>query len=276
MGGGDGGCRASAYNKIFRTIERVGWGGAEEVQFIMKYSEQQKRAVNWFMQVPAQNNNQLLVLSSAGPVPDIRFDPSCADSGFSSSQSLPQNTPSSPAAPQQIVFDESRAGGEYEGAGREGCRAGQVFPFGKSPFAFGPTVIAANVGSGQHYYPSSGNANGGSIPDYQPQQQQQQQQPHHIQQHHHHHQQQLQQQQHGEWTPAPTSLPALGGVGADMRGASPAKDSPGHSNRNSAASSDSGRGYSTGHTDAKVGLDPELILIVNSSGSNKAGHELVL
>ncbi|KAH9505217.1 hypothetical protein Btru_058980 [Bulinus truncatus] len=123
--------------------------------------------------------------------------------------------------------------------------------FGKSPFAFGPTVIAANVGSGQHYYPSSGNANGGSLPDYQPQQQQ----PHHTQQHHHHHhQQQLQQQQqqqHGEWTPAPTSLPALGGVGADMRGASPAKDSPGHSNRNSAASSDSGRGYSTGHTDAK-------------------------
>ena len=42
--------------------------------------------------------------------------------------------------------------------------------------------------------------------------------------------------------------PLAGGEGGgNMRGgASPARDSPAHSNRNSAASSDSGRGYSTG------------------------------
>ncbi|BFZ02753.1 hypothetical protein BsWGS_05792 [Bradybaena similaris] len=117
-------------------------------------------------------------------------DFSGADSGFSSSQSLPQHTPSSPATPQQ---------------------------FGKPVFAFGPTVSASGGG-----------------PDSQ---------PHH---HRHHHL-----QHNGEWPPAPTSLPALGGIGGDMRGSSPAKDSPGHSNRNSAASSDSGRGFSTGHSDVK-------------------------
>ncbi|XP_055874760.1 caskin-2-like isoform X4 [Biomphalaria glabrata] len=147
------------------------------------------------------------LISSYPPRSPLTRDTSCADSGFSSSQSLPQNTPSSPAAPQQ---------------------------FGKSPFAFGPTVIAPN-GSNQHFYASNGN---GPIQEYH---HQQQHPPYHIQHH----------PQHGEWPAAPTALPAHGGVGADMRGASPAKDSPGHSNRNSAASSDSGRGYSTGHTDAK-------------------------
>lgn len=96
-------------------------------------------------------------------------------------------------------------------------------------------MIAPN-GSNQHFYASNGN---GPIQEYH---HQQQHPPYHIQHH----------PQHGEWPAAPTALPAHGGVGADMRGASPAKDSPGHSNRNSAASSDSGRGYSTGHTDAKV------------------------
>ena len=38
----------------------------------------------------------------------------------------------------------------------------------------------------------------------------------------------------------------------DMRSASPCKDSPAGSNRNSAASSDSGRGLSTNYLDPKV------------------------
>ncbi|CAL1530621.1 unnamed protein product [Lymnaea stagnalis] len=129
------------------------------------------------------------LLTSYPPRSQLTRDASGADSGFSSSQSLPQFTPSSPAAPQ----------------------------LGKSPFPFGQTVIPTSNGP---YY--SGN---GTIPEYQ--------------------------QHHGEWPPAPTSLPPMGGLGADMRGVSPAKDSPGHSNRNSSASSDSGRGFSTGHTDAK-------------------------
>ncbi|XP_033754976.1 caskin-1-like isoform X3 [Pecten maximus] len=52
---------------------------------------------------------------------------------------------------------------------------------------------------------------------------------------------------HGDWaSPTPYSI-----VG-DLRTASPAKGSPTNSNRNSAASSDSGRGYSTGHLEPKV------------------------
>ena len=39
----------------------------------------------------------------------------------------------------------------------------------------------------------------------------------------------------------------------DMRSPSPCKDSPAGSNRNSAASSDSGRGLSTNYLDPKVG-----------------------
>lgn len=104
------------------------------------------------------------------------------------------------------------------------------YQFGKSPFAFGPTVTPAN-GNVQHHL----NGNG---PEY----------------HHHQH-------HHGEWPPAPTSLPSMGGVGGDMRGASPAKDSPGHSNRNSAASSDSGRGFSTGHIDVKVRVKEHFYLV---------------
>lgn len=129
------------------------------------------------------------LLTSYPPRSPLTRDASGADSGFSSSQSLPQFTPSSPAAPQ----------------------------LGKSPFAFGQTVIQAPNGP---YY-----NNNGTIPEYQ--------------------------QHHGEWPPAPTTQPPMGGMGADMRGVSPAKDSPGHSNRNSSASSDSGRGFSTGHVDAK-------------------------
>ncbi|KAL5018515.1 hypothetical protein ScPMuIL_004237, partial [Solemya velum] len=43
----------------------------------------------------------------------------------------------------------------------------------------------------------------------------------------------------------------LNSVGGDMRSSSPCKDSPTGSNRNSATSSDSGRGFSTGHLDPK-------------------------
>ncbi|XP_060083037.1 caskin-2-like [Ylistrum balloti] len=52
---------------------------------------------------------------------------------------------------------------------------------------------------------------------------------------------------HGDWaSPTPYSIVS------DLRTASPAKGSPTNSNRNSAASSDSGRGYSTGHLEPKV------------------------
>lgn len=56
-------------------------------------------------------------------------------------------------------------------------------------------------------------------------------------------------EQHGEW-----QAPVAGaGPGGDMRAASPTHNhSPAHSNRNSAASSDSGRGFSTGHLEPKV------------------------
>nr|KAG5713412.1 hypothetical protein BaRGS_024960 [Batillaria attramentaria] len=59
--------------------------------------------------------------------------------------------------------------------------------------------------------------------------------------------------QHAEWAgPVPGA-----GPGGDMRASSPGKDhihnhSPASSNRNSAASSDSGRGFSTGHIEPKV------------------------
>lgn len=50
-------------------------------------------------------------------------------------------------------------------------------------------------------------------------------------------------EQIGEWS---SSLPAFAG---DIRNAGHGKGSPTNSNRNSGASSDSGRGYSTGHLD---------------------------
>ncbi|XP_055955084.1 caskin-2 isoform X2 [Patella vulgata] len=49
---------------------------------------------------------------------------------------------------------------------------------------------------------------------------------------------------HGEWSNY--------SMAGDMRGSSPAKESPANSNRNSAASSDSGRGFSTGHVEHKI------------------------
>ncbi|KAL8610495.1 hypothetical protein ACOMHN_060415 [Nucella lapillus] len=63
----------------------------------------------------------------------------------------------------------------------------------------------------------------------------------------------------GEW-PGPGGAGLVAGGGGDMRGVSPGKEhvqpchshSPAHSNRNSAASSDSGRGVSTGHLEPKV------------------------
>lgn len=64
-------------------------------------------------------------------------------------------------------------------------------------------------------------------------------------------------EQHGgEWA-GPVAVGA-GPAGGDMRANSPGKEhvqhnhSPAHSNRNSAASSDSGRGVSTGHLEPKV------------------------
>ncbi|CAG5126424.1 unnamed protein product, partial [Candidula unifasciata] len=96
--------------------------------------------------------------------------------------------------------------------------------FGKSLFAFGPTLSAGNNNSAYSHPPSGCG--------------QEQQLKRHL-------------LHNGEGSPAPTSLPPPGGVCGDMRGSSPAKDSPGHSNRNSAASSDSGRGCSTGHADIK-------------------------
>ncbi len=60
--------------------------------------------------------------------------------------------------------------------------------------------------------------------------------------------------EHAGELPPPSYTSLQAGPG-DMRASSPGKDthSPIHSNRNSAASSDSGRGISTGHLEPKVG-----------------------
>ncbi|KAK3737780.1 hypothetical protein RRG08_019271 [Elysia crispata] len=163
-------------------------------------------------------------------------DPSGADSGFSSSQSLPQYTPSSPAGPTQ---------------------------YGKSPFAFGPppgnTVTTNGPTTPNGILGGSGDNNGcisaypghptafqyGPGTDWLP--------------HQHQHQHPL----------------AGGEGGGNMRGgASPARDSPAHSNRNSAASSDSGRGYSTGGGHV---LDSKLAhnyvnMHMSNNNVNNSGH----
>ena len=77
-------------------------------------------------------------------------------------------------------------------------------------------------------------------------------------------------EQHGgEWA-GPVAVGA-GPAGGDMRANSPGKEhvqhnhSPAHSNRNSAASSDSGRGVSTGH------LEPKVVTV-----SGRRSHSMVL
>ena len=67
----------------------------------------------------------------------------------------------------------------------------------------------------------------------------------------------------GEWT---SSLPAFA---SDIRNTGHGKGSPTNSNRNSAASSDSGRGYSTGH------LDHTNANVKVSTGSKQI-HQLLL
>ncbi|GFR58688.1 caskin-1 [Elysia marginata] len=137
--------------------------------------------------------------------------------------------------------------------------------FGKSPFAFGPspgsTVTTNGPTTPNGFLGGSGDNNGciaaypgnpvafqyGQGTDWLP--------------HHHQHQ-----------------YPLAGGEGGgnNMRGgASPARDSPAHSNRNSAASSDSGRGYSTGggHVlDSKLSHNYVNMHMSNNNINNSSGH----
>ncbi|GFN87262.1 caskin-1 [Plakobranchus ocellatus] len=145
--------------------------------------------------------------------------------------------------------------------------------FGKSPFVFGPTTGSTVTSNGPNtpngiLSGSSGDANGGCISAY----------PGHPSAY-----------QHGpsgpeQWLPQhlqhqqihmhPGTGLVVGCESGNMRGgASPARDSPGHSNRNSAASSDSGRGYSTGG--GHGGLDSKLshnYVNVHVSSNNVSGH----
>lgn len=185
--------------------------------------------------------SSLLPIATGGgfmpPRSPLCRDFSGADSGFSSSQSLPQYTPSSPAGPSQ---------------------------FGKSPFAFGPNLgstVTTNGPSTPNGYLSAIADNNGCIPALAGNQPAFQYGPGTEWLSHHH-----QHQNH---------LAGIEGGGNNMRsGASPARDSPAHSNRNSAASSDSGRGYSTGggHVlDSKLSHN-YVNMHMSNNNINSSGH----